>query len=308
MQIRDSGPDQSHGKVSCPSCGAVYRLPTDNIKRGPVRAKCKKCGASFLINDLVKEQNNISSDAKQEPSPSSEEEQYRAKYEYVPVLQRQVPQKGHDPLAILIIAICVAGILFFGFMAYKSFSRGRYLPSVTQLLDNLTRKGFFAPGRKKNTLKNFQKTQERKYLDLLSSGHRYFRKKQYEKAVKLYTAARSLRRDKIEPLYWRARAFQELGKTKWALEDFKTILRIDPKYEKAWSNIGWIYSNLHRWDDALVYLNRAIELNPKNGWAYYNRGRCYYNKGMREKALQDAKKACDLGYDLGCKVYKKYGK
>ena len=58
---------------------------------------------------------------------------------------------------------------------------------------------------------------------------------------------------------------------------------------------------------AIDNYTKAIELNPKDAAAYYNRGRAYYNLGQYQKAIDDYTKAIELDpncmeayYSRGC--------
>ena len=63
---------------------------------------------------------------------------------------------------------------------------------------------------------------------------------------------------------------------------------------------------MEEYDKSIHYLTKSIDLRPENGWAYYYRGSVYYRKGNLKKALEDAEKSCNLGYDMGCEVYENY--
>ncbi|MEJ2365690.1 MAG: tetratricopeptide repeat protein, partial [Deltaproteobacteria bacterium] len=59
-------------------------------------------------------------------------------------------------------------------------------------------------------------------------------------------------------------------------------------------------------DESINYLSKSLELKPNEGWAFYTRGRCYYQKGDLQKALKDIKTSCNLGYPRGCQAYEEY--
>jgi tetratricopeptide (TPR) repeat protein len=59
-------------------------------------------------------------------------------------------------------------------------------------------------------------------------------------------------------------------------------------------------------DKSIGFLNKSIKLKPDNGWAYYTRAHIRIEQGNVEKGLMDANKACKMGYEDGCKIYKKY--
>ena len=123
------------------------------------------------------------------------------------------------------------------------------------------------------------------------------------------------------------------------MEDYSQILTVDGKVtaQKKDNHTNVIYDE---YNDVIVDLNKAIELNPKFGFAYYNRAnvKCmlkdytgaiadytksietgpetpeaYYNRGLTLIYLQDTEKGCldmgkagELGIIEAYPVIKKY--
>lgn len=132
---------------------------------------------------------------------------------------------------------------------------------------------------------------------------------------------------KIEPtnraiLLHRAKLFEELEQFDKALDDYKTLLALNPADAEAFYQIGYIYeyclkdagkaipplnscisidpyySDAHLTrgiaqeevgasDKALADFTKAIELNPQNDTAYFYRGRLFEKLGQADKAKQD---------------------
>ena len=57
------------------------------------------------------------------------------------------------------------------------------------------------------------------------------------------------------------------------------------------------YLRLYDTEAALKDLDKAIELDPEYGWAYYTRGNIYLDQGDYKKAEEDLAKAADLAYE-----------
>ena len=84
-----------------------------------------------------------------------------------------------------------------------------------------------------------------------------------------------------------------------ALLDFKKVIEIDPEYARAYASIGEILIDevgefKESIDDAIIYLDKSIELNEDNAEAYY-----YRSLGKRELkdfkgALSDALRAYEI--------------
>ncbi len=297
--------EQTMEKVVCPGCGAIYRVSLEKRENARLRARCKKCGASFLIAPPSTGSKAPPSETQTTSSPS--EEKYSDKPQS-PVYKAPTPDSTPDYVGIAVVIISLAALLFFGFMGFKTISRGDFFKPIENLADKLIQEISHSFSQKKPPSKRQVNKKYNRYKDVLALGHRHFNKKDFEKAIKYYTFAEKLQPQKIEPLYWQAQAFQKRGQIKLAIKKLEKIIEKDPKYVPAYNSLGWIYSQSRKWDKAITYLTQAIRLNPKNGWAYYNRGRCYFKLGQTKQALKDAKKACDLGFDLGCRVYKKYKK
>jgi len=67
-----------------------------------------------------------------------------------------------------------------------------------------------------------------------------------------------------------------------------------------WFRKGYDAYNNKNFDGSIVYYSKAIELKPDYAHAYYNRGIAYYYKGEYERAKEDYRKACELGYKPAC--------
>ncbi|KJS01984.1 MAG: hypothetical protein VR65_06995 [Desulfobulbaceae bacterium BRH_c16a] len=66
------------------------------------------------------------------------------------------------------------------------------------------------------------------------------------------------------------------------------------QYSAAYTNRGAHYRNLSRLDEALTDLNKAIELDPKNKFAYKQRAKIYTAMGKTKEAEADEKIAKKL--------------
>lgn len=100
------------------------------------------------------------------------------------------------------------------------------------------------------------------------------------------------------------------GDYKIAIEYFSKVIKMNPNFSEAHVNRGTAYSRLRNPDaaDSLKFLDeqinnaildfdKAIELDPKNGYAYYNRAVAKWMKGVSEEAVLDIKKAKELGFN-----------
>jgi len=60
-----------------------------------------------------------------------------------------------------------------------------------------------------------------------------------------------------------------------AIADESKAIEIDPKNATAYYNRGVAYDTLGQWDKAIADYSRAIEIDPKYAKAYSNRNNAY---------------------------------
>jgi Flp pilus assembly protein TadD len=57
-----------------------------------------------------------------------------------------------------------------------------------------------------------------------------------------------------------------------AVECFNKALEIDPKNGMIWTNKGLAVHKLGKYNEAVECFNKALEINPKNALAWYTKG------------------------------------
>lgn len=72
------------------------------------------------------------------------------------------------------------------------------------------------------------------------------------------------------------------------------------KLKESWFyyRMGSAYLEKKEFEQALLLLNKSIEINPKYAGAYFSRGRSYYFRREYDKSWEDIQKAQDLGYPI----------
>ena len=86
-------------------------------------------------------------------------------------------------------------------------------------------------------------------------------------------------------------AYSELGRYEDAVMRLKMCVALAPSHSNAWVGIGVAYTRLTRAKDAKAALNKAIELDPANGYAHRNLGAVLGNEGDYEAALPHFREA-----------------
>lgn len=70
-----------------------------------------------------------------------------------------------------------------------------------------------------------------------------------------------------------------------------TILKSDPKNVNATIQLGNVYFDAERWDEAIKWYGRALELDPKNADASTDLGVSYYYSNKPDEALAQFEKS-----------------
>ena len=138
-----------------------------------------------------------------------------------------------------------------------------------------------------------------KYNIAFKNGLRHLNRGNYQKALDFYNEAIGIYNKDPASYYNRGLANQELGNHLDAVDDFKKSMTMDGKMYKANThyNIGWSYSELEDYDNALIHFNKAIEIKPKEGYFYADKGDALYELGKEEEACSNYLKSFELGYE-----------
>jgi tetratricopeptide (TPR) repeat protein len=85
------------------------------------------------------------------------------------------------------------------------------------------------------------------------------------------------------------------GNEKGAVRYFKKVIESDRKRAQAHFNVGISQGEMGEYQRAISSINKAVEANPEKGLYYYGRGRVYLLYGDKNKAVDDFKRAAQLG-------------
>jgi putative GTP pyrophosphokinase len=89
----------------------------------------------------------------------------------------------------------------------------------------------------------------------------------------------------------RGMAFFSLDKPDEALSDFKDILKLDPKNDKAAYHIALVHSSRADYEQAIKYYDLSLACNPFQFYAFYRRALAYLKIGDPMLALEDCEAA-----------------
>lgn len=119
-------------------------------------------------------------------------------------------------------------------------------------------------------------------------GDRYYERGEYEKAIEAYNEYINLNPEHLKSIYNRGRAYEQLGQYDKAVQDFRHVLRNDPENVRALlSMANHYYVREKDYENAIFYVDEALELDDKNPMAYVLRGRANQKLGNVQEALSD---------------------
>ncbi|CAG8626464.1 15109_t:CDS:2 [Cetraspora pellucida] len=131
--------------------------------------------------------------------------------------------------------------------------------------------------------------------DLKFQGLVYYEAKNYEASLEFLNKSLDVNSDDADALKFRGLTYYKLKKYEKSISDFNKSLHITNDIIVLICR-GQINSNLGRYNEALIDLNKALKLDPNNSFALRCRGQTYYMQKKYKESLIDLNKS--LEYDL----------
>ena len=127
----------------------------------------------------------------------------------------------------------------------------------------------------------------------------FLKKREYEKAAKLYLKLALEHPDTDKYLIAAANCYDSIGDKKTALNLYKKALHVIPSSLTALLNLSTIYYELKMYEKTILYANKALEISPDNFSALLNLGNVYY----ADKEYKDALHYYEKLYQINPKSY-----
>ena len=129
----------------------------------------------------------------------------------------------------------------------------------------------------------------------LEKGKNAYNNERYESAIEYCTKAIELNYSLLAGAYSnRGNAKNCLGKYKDAIIDLDKAIELEPKFAMPYNNKGYSLIKLDKRTKAIACFNKAILLDPNYIEAYYNRGNYKNIIGQYDSAIIDFSKAISL--------------
>jgi tetratricopeptide (TPR) repeat protein len=143
-------------------------------------------------------------------------------------------------------------------------------------------------------------------------GRLYLIRKNYDAALSRFQKAIELDPEFAEAHYVLGRLYVKIGRPDEALGEFEKAIALEPSDVRllaaSYFSRGELLHKDKRDREALVDLDRAIELLPDAELFYLVRSDVFENAGDYELALKDIEKAIELNPEYGPKVEKRIGR
>jgi tetratricopeptide (TPR) repeat protein len=151
--------------------------------------------------------------------------------------------------------------------------------------------------------KKSSKGENERAIGHAQKGNDFMNAGQYEQAISEYTEAIRFLPDEYVLYHNRGKCYLQMKNDEAALQDFLHAIEKKRDDIEAYIKITFIYADRGMYDDALNSITTAITFKPDNAEAIYYRAKIYEKKGMNVEAMQDAKQACEMGYQRACREF-----
>jgi len=153
-----------------------------------------------------------------------------------------------------------------------------------------------------------EQKQSQSLKQTFDQGMVLYNQKQYTQAAEIFERALTLAKeknleivmDRLADTWGKAAAAETNPDTRKAdqakaLDYYNKIIAMDPNDASIHNNLGSLYANMGKSDDAAAEFKKAAELDPPHaGSYYYNLGAIMVNQGHMDEAAAALKKATDI--------------
>ena len=135
---------------------------------------------------------------------------------------------------------------------------------------------------------------------LYTLGGLYYWDRQYDRALEAVRNALALaeRMDNRRLAAWcwnnLGNVYADLGRYDEAVEAYKKAVELDPDDAYPWNGLGEVYRHLGRYDEAIKAYQKAIELDANYAYPWNNLGNVHAALGRYDEAIKAYQKAIEL--------------
>ena len=123
----------------------------------------------------------------------------------------------------------------------------------------------------------------------------YERSKQYDKAEETYRRLSQMTpEDPIRPYRAMLMMYNKAKMPDKAIQVAVEITQMDPNNYESFYNLGYMYMNSSKYNEAITAFNKALELNPGYEYTYSNIGYIYYQQKKYKQSIDIFKKLVEI--------------
>ena len=121
----------------------------------------------------------------------------------------------------------------------------------------------------------------------------YSKANEYEKVIQEYNALEKEYGHDEVIYYQRSMCYNDLGMVQTAIAEINKAIELKSDYSN-WAQLGTIYREDGKYEDAIKAFDKVIELIPTNAWGYYIKGWCYELSGDDDTAMKLYEEGIDI--------------
>ncbi len=178
---------------------------------------------------------------------------------------------------------------------YKTVDQGEaYLDAQLRVVGLLAKQGDTAGARIYLRKIKLQSPEQAKLITL-AEADLLRDEKRYTQAIEIYNIALQQAPADNDLLYGRAMLAEKIDRLDILEQDLRNILAREPKNARALNALGYTLADkTTRFQEALDYIKRALELSPQDGAILDSMGWVQFRLGNREEALRYLRQALEL--------------
>jgi Flp pilus assembly protein TadD len=139
--------------------------------------------------------------------------------------------------------------------------------------------------------------------DAFQAGLAALQDNRFADALEELTAAEREHPDDPRVHNFRGIALARLGQNAKAVAEYQESIRLDPRMEDAYRNLGFLQWTEHQLEPAHEALGRAVELSPSDSFAHYYLGRVqldtqHYSQAIQELETSGVPLPADAGFSI----------
>ena len=134
------------------------------------------------------------------------------------------------------------------------------------------------------------------------TGNVYFEKREYENAIRFFEIARDMDKENVNPLFRLSACARELRQYDKAREYLEEVRKIAPDHYMLHGNLGEVLEDMGDYEGALAEYSLQLDADATSYYAI-SRGLMNFRLGFEQEAADDFQQACDLDPGNGYAYY-----